>query len=121
MRALPPALLAISLLAGCLGPAEERSEAEHRLSGTFLGTAFPDELSELRLVVLENGGEFSTTSRIPPTFLASGLSASACKAVRDFAATRTYLEALGGCEPLDESILPVPPAPVPVLVSAPIG
>jgi len=122
MRALPPALIALAMLAGCVSPGAVSSTEDHRLSGVFLGTAFTDELAELDLFTRTQGGEFSTSARLPPTFLATGLSGAACKALRDFASTRTYLETLGACEPVEpRSEAPAIPAPVPILVSAPIG
>lgn len=96
---VPPALVLLSLaLTGCVSTASFAA-VDHSLEGSFTVLALPGEIEEMRGVVLSQGGEMTITPSVPPSFVASGLTAQGCRLVHQFSLTRIYLEleTLGPC------------------------
>lgn len=130
MRA-PPALvpaLAMALLAGCLATPGADPQAEHGFSGVFLSTVLPGEIFDLADRVRAEGGEFASDGKIPPSFLARGLTRDACDVVHLHASTKLYIARLDPCAPLElPETAPLPPtgaaiaADDSVIASMPVG
>lgn len=104
VRASPPALLAaLVVLAGCVGPGFEATGAEYSFEGTFTVLAVAADVGELRDRVLAEGGEFFSDDKLPPSFVAGGLTGQACRVVHEYTFTRIYIdvERLGTCAPTE--------------------
>lgn len=72
-------------------------DAEHAFSGVFLSTVLPGELLDLADRVRAEGGEFASDGKIPPSFLARGLTQDGCGVVHLHASTKLYIARLDPC------------------------
>jgi hypothetical protein len=106
-------IIAMVLLAGCLVSPSTDPDAEYAFSGVFLATVLPGEILDLGDRVRAEVGDFESDGRIPPSFMARGLTQDGCDLVHSHASTKLYIARLDGCAPV--------PTVVPGLVAGVLG
>lgn len=94
--------LGLLVLAGCAYPPEDTThggEPVWSLHGAFKASRTQADMQDLQNRVEARGGQVTIMESFPEQFRASGLTASACDALRAELNSVDYLQSVGSCGP----------------------